>query len=108
MLRMWKPSTNVECVAGNARLLRGCRRADACREGSPRCEARYKPVGLAGLVAEFLRHASPRRHDPAPVAERKDRIAGMERADLTTNCDPPGRWYIDDAVVRLRLWATEY
>jgi hypothetical protein len=32
----------------------------------------------------------------------------MERADLTTNRDPPGRWHIDDAVVRLRLWATEY
>jgi hypothetical protein len=32
----------------------------------------------------------------------------MELMDLTTKRDPAGRWDIDDAVVRLRLWATEY
>lgn len=32
----------------------------------------------------------------------------MEHMDLTTKRDPPGRWDIDDAVVRLRLWGTEY
>lgn len=32
----------------------------------------------------------------------------MEHMDRTTKRDPPGRWDIDDAVVRLRLWATEY
>jgi hypothetical protein len=34
----------------------------------------------------------------------------MEIADPPTNIDPQGRmsWYIDDAIVRLRLWGTEY
>jgi hypothetical protein len=46
----------------------------------------------------------------AGVPETALESSAMELADPTTSTDPQGRmsWYIDDAIVRLRLWGTEY
>jgi FHA domain-containing protein len=90
-------------------LLRGCRRADAAAGRWYNCEVCYKPVGFgrSGCRTLRIRQVVP---EIRPWFAERARVQEMVHADPPTNIDPKGRtgWYVDDAIVRLRLWGTEY
>src|SRR5882672_438788 len=91
-------------------FLRNCRRAHTAADRCSSCEVRYKPVGFS--------HSDGRNPTEVPwgavittiVRRTQLESRAMGLADPPTNIDPQGRtsWDIDDAVVRLRLWGTEY
>jgi len=95
----------LECGDWAGRFLRG----DAPPVGRLASrEARYKPVGFGASEAPKPTAPQLGRATRARPRPRGDRVGAMEHSEQPTRRAPQGSgWSIDDAIVRLRLWATE-